>query len=182
MNDNNIIQERFNELPREAQRVIEGFPWKEIVEDIGKIHELNSEQTESLVTEAMLVIYGLSDASEFQVNIERNVGLDASTSDNLALAIAEEVFDPMELDLQEELKHPQAEKVDIVSAQPSNPPRNSSEVMETPSDIHPAIVTGEGPHENPQSRVLPNEESPESPQSEKNRYPSGQDPYREPLE
>lgn len=186
-----LIQEQLTKLPARLRGAIEATPWKPLVQEIGKENGLDPEQLSSLEQETMLIIYAFEPPESFVENIKNEAGVTEETALILAESIAEKIFDPI------------LKKVGELRKEGSMPEKQSGGLPEIPPEDLPAIVQNEKVHEvvnplttnNPeqQANIADNFQPPTNPEPQKvaekrpeisqkpSSYPSGQDPYREPL-
>lgn len=184
MNNEQLIQEQFEKLPKSLRTAIESIDWKSIVKGILSSYNLSADQAESVERETMLVIYGFENPLTYIDALVREVNLPENLAEKIANQIAKEVFDVISV------KSDEIEKF--------SPTQTPALVPEVGPEIHPMIEEGEVAHEVPHQEqttdhrpptTVPTAQPVESvepirtpeTQVSKTHYPGGIDPYREPL-
>ena len=168
-----IIQEQFQKLPPELQKVLGEVPWKSLINEIAGRHSLNPEQMETIEMETMFILYGFENPDDYMANMTRETGI----AEDLAYAIANEVNEKI-------FKLISAKVGEIGKQQPTSTP-----IPELKSENLPMVEKGETVHEvphveapNPKPQIPTNIQVPKEEKIPiKNAYAGGQDPYREPL-
>ncbi len=82
-------------LPKEKQDAINSFDWVKNVEEIGRKSYLNDDEVNDLQLETGLMLIGLVDFEIYVLNIEKNIVISRTESQNIANEIVEKVFTPI---------------------------------------------------------------------------------------
>src|SRR3990167_9470913 len=90
-----LIEEQIRKLSPNLQRAINDVPWKALVQEIGKINALDTEQIASLEQETMFIIYAFESPKDYIANIMREVGISEDTALNIAESVADKIFNPI---------------------------------------------------------------------------------------
>lgn len=94
-NDNELLKERFINLPAEIQDAILAPENQELPIAIGKRYRLQPNEVELIQKEMLLVLLGLNDPLDFPTNIERTTALGKNDAYSIAQEINEKVFSPL---------------------------------------------------------------------------------------
>lgn len=183
MENQQLIDEQFSKLPQGLQEAIRATAWQKTLEEIAQKNKLSKDESEQLETETMLVLYGFENIVKFPDNIAQELNLHAIQAIALAEAINEEIFKPIESRAISERK--------VNDLTPEIAPQNlpmieEGEVAhEVPHVEAPAPVAAQAPT-TPTPAVPTPAAKPETPAKVQVatpdfRYPTGKDPYREPL-
>lgn len=103
-----IVDARFKELPPVLQEAITGAHVQDHMQKLAKKHELHLDQWQKLENQVVLTLMGLASAEGLRDAIKHKVGVTDAVADELAEAIALEVFDPVRKELERTLSHPSA--------------------------------------------------------------------------
>lgn len=95
-NTDKLIQEQFDSLPTDIKEALGRIPWKDRVRDIAKRENLTPEQTESLETETMLILYGFEPADTYSSNLMSQVGLAEDQADRISDLVSNEIVADIE--------------------------------------------------------------------------------------
>ncbi len=87
-----LIDEQFKILPEALQRAITLTPWRNTVYDLAKLNNLDSNKTEKLETEVMLVVYGFESQNDLVKNITDNLPTDITRAKLLVEKIDEQIL------------------------------------------------------------------------------------------
>lgn len=164
-----LIAEQIKTLPPELQSAIEAVPWRNLAKEISNTNGLSVEQQESFEQETMFVIYGFENPNDYVSNMARELGVSEDTANILANLAAEKIFNPI---------------IERVGG------RDTSSVPEIAPEIHPMVEAGEVAHNVPRTEepvMILNKKDAEQMTKQPDvslpdyRYPTGKDPYREPL-
>lgn len=201
-----IIDEQFKTLPKNTQRAIALAPWRFNITEIGKSYNLTPEQIEKLERETMFILYGFESAGDYIQNVIQEVDISQEIAEKIAQSTTEKIFEPIlnkkeefdKSDTSEETNKKEENYMIPNTSQDSPDPRDevverleqAANLPEIAPENHPQIVPGETAHETVEETQTEKPEEPTTipPKTEErsnqsiNRYPSGQDPYREPLE
>lgn len=196
-NQQKLIDDQFKTLPAPLQRAITLTPWRNLVGAVAKSNNLSQEQSQSLELESMLVMYGFESEDDFAGNVARELALDEARAKALASEVDQKVFAPViskanELSQQgkgetlqtaPEAKPETQEIAPKVVVEPAKPITNNQSPITKPSiNLIPPPPPAEKPLElKPKSIVENKLSTPTVTPSVKSSYPSGQDPYREPI-
>ena len=118
-----LIEEQIRKLSPNLQRAINDVPWKALVQEIGKINALDTEQIASLEQETMFIIYAFESPKDYIANIMREVGISEDTALNIAESVADKIFNPILQKSEESEKTIKTESPAPVSV-PEIPPAN----------------------------------------------------------
>ncbi|MDQ3089732.1 MAG: hypothetical protein M3Q24_01085 [bacterium] len=80
-----IIEEKFNELPKDLQSALSAVDWRSEIKKISTEKNLSIEQIQTLETETLLILYGFTSKDDFYENLVVEV--------NLNEELASEIFD-----------------------------------------------------------------------------------------
>jgi len=198
-----IVEERLTTLPANIAYAIKSVPWVAKIEEIAKNNNFDADTLESFNIETTLVILGIEPLSNYPENLSRNVGL----NDDLVIKVAKEVDEKIMTPITEKIEGKnisvETKKEPITTSLPMvelgevvhNVPH-----VETPTPVSPTPAPPPSPPPKPQPIPPPptppsppqpaaqpaTPPAPTTPKVESTptpdyRYPSGQDPYREPL-
>ena len=189
--EDKLIQEQLQKLPPELQKAIELVPWKSSVKEIAISNDLSFEQVEIVERETMFIIYGFENPADYVENIMREVGIDEETATRIAEAVDEKILKLINQKTEGVSETPQAAPTPTEVAPPNLP------VLE-PDFAQSNVVVKEGEKAHDVPAMKEEEKAPEptllNPEPEQPikprvslsvpdyRYPSGKDPYREPIE
>ncbi|MEX0919272.1 MAG: hypothetical protein WDZ64_00800 [Parcubacteria group bacterium] len=96
MNEQNkLIQQYFEKLPKNYQEVITNSKWELDVQKISLSNNIDSNKIDDLKIEVKLVLYGIEDAEDFIENIIREVQLTNTEAVTISQAINDEIFKPI---------------------------------------------------------------------------------------
>lgn len=95
-----ILKERFEQLPEDVKEAILATPWKEKLRQISGKHNLHIDQAGHLGEETVLVMFGVEHADNLVSNIAKHV----EVSEDKAEAIAEDLNREIFLKVRESLK------------------------------------------------------------------------------
>ncbi|OHA92310.1 MAG: hypothetical protein A3J09_02430 [Candidatus Zambryskibacteria bacterium RIFCSPLOWO2_02_FULL_51_21] len=171
-----LIQEQFQKLPLALQKALGEIPWKSLVNEIARLHNLKPEQVESIETETMFILYGFESPDDYVSNMVRETGIAEDLAYVIANEVNEKIFKPVSVKVEEAGKQ-QPTSTSIPELKPENLP-----MVEKGEMVH-EVPHVEAP--NPKSQIpnnieIPKEEKPPI-QPAKSAYVGSQDPYREPL-
>ncbi|KKT14414.1 MAG: hypothetical protein UW83_C0035G0003 [Parcubacteria group bacterium GW2011_GWD1_44_9] len=177
-----LIEEQIRKLSPNLQRAINDVPWKALVQEIGKINALDTEQIASLEQETMFIIYAFESPKDYIANIMREVGISEDTALNIAESVADKIFNPILQKSEESEKTIKTESPAPVSVPPSSA-QGFGRAMEIPPTILPMVEKGEVAHDVKPMQPARQDLAGSQPKVSlpDYRYPDGKDPYREPL-
>lgn len=89
------IEEEIRKLPREVGDAIGSLDWISISQKIGEDHLLTANEINNLQLETGLVLTGLENPDDYTLNIERNVLLSKTESEEISRDIFEKIFNPI---------------------------------------------------------------------------------------
>ena len=182
MNENTkLIEEQFQKLPPALQEAIKAVPWKSIVNEITLLNGLGLDQVEIVERETMFVIYGFESPESYTGNIVREATLEEGVANTIAETVSDRVLGAISSKVAELEK----------ASQPPAPAIPATTEARLPV-IEPGEVAHEVPHqetpaapspvETPKPTVEIKIEKPKPTVAVPDyRYPSGTDPYREPV-
>lgn len=111
LNNEELIQsmhDRYLELPKVVQEAITSADVENELRQLSEGHKLHLDQWDKLQTEVMLALLGFQPVEELPVNIANNVGVDGKEAEALSADINRIVFEPIRVQLERELGHPEA--------------------------------------------------------------------------
>ncbi len=101
MNDSELlIENQFKKLPPTNQQALLKVPWRELSQKIAKNNNLTSEQSESLETEVLLLLYQLQSADDFFDNLLREVGAEEEVIQKIFTAVETEIIYAIETEME----------------------------------------------------------------------------------
>ena len=100
--------ERLALLPPVVQQAIQSADLEKHLRALADSHKLHIDQWELLENEVKLALLGFEDAEKLPDNLRDVVGVDAQTANDLAVAINNEIFEPIREELERALTHPEA--------------------------------------------------------------------------
>jgi hypothetical protein len=178
-----LIADQLATLPISLQRAIAQTPWRNMVADIAKANNLGADKSEALAMEAMFVMYGFENQRDLAANIARELQVDPSRARMLDDEINLKVFSVV-LARANDLENQKGEET-LQSA-----PELQTTGSKQPTTLKPSInLIPPKPEVKPidlLSSTFPKatEEKLTGPvivPPQKNTYPDGKDPYREPI-
>ena len=86
------IQERFDSLPQDMQRVVAGEEMAQRLETIGRKHELRIDGIGVLIEYSGLIMLGLIKTKEFVGHLQEKLNLSREQAEAIALEVDEQVF------------------------------------------------------------------------------------------
>lgn len=95
-----ILNDRFEQLPEDVRKAIIATPWKERLSQISDKHNLHIDQAGRLGEETVIVMFGLEHPDNLIPNIAKHIGV----SEEKAEAIAEDLNREIFLKVRESLK------------------------------------------------------------------------------
>jgi hypothetical protein len=99
---------RFQQLPAPVQRAITSADVSKHLRELADGHKLHLDQWQKLENEVMLGLLGFEPMENLVQNLISVVGVDQTTALALADAISHAIFEPIRLELERELQHPDA--------------------------------------------------------------------------
>lgn len=198
-----LIEDQLKTLPQALQRAITLTPWRVLVKNIATANNLDEAKSESLETEAMLVIYGFQPQEELVANITREIAIDPVFASILDKEIDEKVFQVV-LDKANEIAATEGEEtLQSAASAPVEPLEEAPQIVvepPKPGEANQKSVNLIPPPpeemklEPPKAELSPSSLSPggKPPLEERKKlvpempdnkvhYQGGQDPYREPI-
>lgn len=100
----NNIEEEISKLPEIKREVISSFDWIQIVEQAGKIFNLDQEKTLLLKIETGLVLLGDSYLEAYEAYIEENLELSTDLAKKINKYITDNIFSVIVNKIDEKLK------------------------------------------------------------------------------
>lgn len=110
-----ILNERFDNLPKDIQEAIIATPWKEKLGQISKKHNLHIDQAGRLSEETILVMFGLEHPNDLIGNIAKHVEVSQEKAETIANDLNQEIF----LKIRESLKKIFEEKKEFAPTEPA---------------------------------------------------------------
>ncbi len=96
MNPIILAEEQFKSLPLNIKEAISRIPWKERLKKIASQNNLNSEQSNILEIETMMVLYSLESPIDYLKNITQEVGVGEIVSKTVNDQVFKEIFNDVE--------------------------------------------------------------------------------------
>lgn len=134
------MQERFKELPKVVQDAITSADVEHQLRELSEGHKLHIDQWDKLQMEVMLSLLGFQQVEKLAENIANNVGVEAKEAETLAADVSRIVFEPIRLELERGLGHPEA--------------KSEMETMSPVEQVR-AQVLSQAPIQRPLAEVLP---------------------------
>src|SRR3989344_479567 len=100
-----IINREITKLPKEAQNAIGSLDWTNITEKIGKQNLLTESETNTLITETLIILAWLEEVNSFAINIEDGAGVSKEEAEKIAREISLEVLTPIYETLVRDIKN-----------------------------------------------------------------------------
>ena len=185
--ENSMVEEQLKKLPPALQKAFSAVPWKSVVNQIAGLHNLKLEQAEIVERETMFILYGFESPDDYVANMAREAEIDENFAFNIATEANEKIFKVISQKVEELEKNTsvQAPTATTPTTLPVLEPDFAKETL--------ATKPGEGVHEaasvelNKVNKLNKEEEKSQTAQVPvneplKSTYPSGVDPYREPLQ
>ncbi len=131
MDTQQLIKERYSELPPDIQKAITSTDLASKFADIAAKHGLHIDQNGSLQTETLLVMLGLEDTDDYVGNLKRE--LDVSTAEASAIAqdVNTSILDAIKNSLRKIQEEDEAEEVSPVITQPTFVPKAIPRTIDT---------------------------------------------------
>ena len=140
-----VMQERFKQLPKIVQEAITSADVEKELRALSEGHKLHIDQWDKLQMEVMLSLLGFQPVEKLAENIANNVGVDGKEAEALAADVSRIVFEPIRLELERGLGHPEA--------------KSEMETMSPVEQVR-AQVLSQAPVHHPLSEVLPSSAEP----------------------
>lgn len=105
--------ERLAMLPPVVQQAIQSADLEKHLRSLADGHKLHIDQWELLQNEVKLALLGFEDAEKLPENLESVVGVEHDSAQSLALAINDEIFEPIREELERALTHPEAKDAQV---------------------------------------------------------------------
>jgi len=181
MEADKIIQEQIKNAPQEIKKILTDKSWLLVVNQISQTNNFSEEQRVALENEILFVLLGMELMSDFKRNIEENLSLQEQASQNISDEIYEKIFKDVEEFLPTEIEGEKSRtQEDIASQIPTET------LPEIPPEDLPVVAPGETAHDVERKPTTDDQRPAVKSEPLKSQtltyYPSGQDPYREPLE
>lgn len=161
--EQNNLKQKFKGLPADLQDAIFDIDNAAVIEAVAKKYGLNVERAGELADEVGLLMVGAIHPKNFISNLNRRLGTDPETTKKIAQEINEQIF----LKVKESLR-----KIHGVEEESIKPPQQPAQTAKSPFEqkLEEKVFK---PTERPLVKEV--EEA-----KKENRYPSSEDPYREP--
>lgn len=198
-----LIEEQLNKMPRELSEAIRSTSWQEVVRNVSKEFGLSEEKSVSLKQETAIILYAFDNPANLAKNISNEVGVPKEDAEKIAEALVNKVFLPIQEKADNKTQPPQPPQVPEIAPEihPMVEPSfaqgfggaRKEEVHTVPPVEQPVPKTPFVPSPAPTPSVAPKAPVQEPSQPEikphaeatkplPTHYPQGQDPYREPVE
>ena len=105
----NAFAERLAMFPPVVQKAIQSADLEKHLRTLADGHKLHIDQWELLQNKVKLALLGFEDAEKLPENLESVVGVERENAQSLALAINQEIFEPIRQELERALTHPDAQ-------------------------------------------------------------------------
>ena len=171
MEADKIIQEQIKNASQEIKKILTDKSWLLVVNQTSQTNNFSEEQRVALENEILFVLFGMELVSDFKRNIQENLSLQEQASQNISDEIYEKIFKGVEEFLPTEIEGEEKTPGILPEIPPANLP-----MVEKDKTVH--DVTPMASVESSKQEVVRKETpKPQAP----TYYPSGQDPYREPI-
>lgn len=151
------LKERFFELPKVVQDAITSTDIQKLLQGLAETSKLHVDQWQILENEVIMALYGVTEVTDLQTNIQKHVNVPAEMAALLATNISKMVFEPIRGEIESSLRHPDAQAavasgVDTVRSQilannaqpsPATPPPPSPTQKVARAPISAAYHAGE---------------------------------------
>ena len=174
-----LIKAQFDRLPKELQGALNAVPWKSLVNEISGLKTLSLEQVETIERETMFILYGFENPNDYVANMMREAQIDEPTATAIAGQVDEKILKQIAARIEKPQQEPAEEKPSVPEIIHSNLP-----MVEEGETVHDVPHVEQPPTSSPPptSASAPVATKPGAQTPPTVHYPSGQDPYREPLE
>lgn len=137
-----IFKEQFQKLPPELKAAITASDLRQKLFVLTQKYRLHIDKAATLENEVVMVLMGMEDPEEFVRNIERELGIDASSAQALAKDVSEQIFHPIRTRLDEFLKAENERRtaVERVSAPPVIPSVAPASIAKPVTPLSTAII------------------------------------------
>lgn len=108
---NEQLLERFKQLPQVVQNAITSADVQQRLRTLSNKNHLHLDQWGALENEVMLTLLGIQSAENLSLNIQKHVGLPPEIATPLTEEVMKIVFEPIRLEMERELQHPEAQAV-----------------------------------------------------------------------
>lgn len=132
------IQERFDSLPADIQKVVAGEAMPKRLEVIGRNHGLRIDGIGVLIEYSGLIMLGLIKSKEFVRHLQEKLGISQEQAETIAIEVDEQVFSK----IRESLREVQYQSTDesrfgeVETAMPSSHPHHDSALEDTATQKH----------------------------------------------
>lgn len=155
MNSDDILVERFGEMPKDIQDLVLSERFKQDVHTIAQKYDLLDQKESALAAEIVMAIFGITDIREFPRRLVEKTSFDSERIENIVSEIDQTIFSQIRASLNQ-----------VQGLGERNAPQASPQKEEGP-------VTSP----NPQSSQKPQQDI-----GNKRRPGKQPDPYREPID
>lgn len=189
------MKERFNALPKVVQEAITSASVEKHLRDLATMHKLHLDQWEALESQVIRTLLGIESSEELEKNIKNEVGVPEETAHALAEDIAQNVFEPIRVELEKELaarapaQSSAMDEVEAAAADTAAPAQQTAPaspvpaVPAAPATPPASVLPATPPAPAPEGQALraPLSESYHAGEPSSARRDIDNDPYREPL-
>ena|SRR3989344_5120762 len=108
-----IIKQRYQELPEDIKRAIKSADLATKFSNITNKHSLHIDQNGALQTETILVMLGLEPTEDYVENVQRNVEVSRTEALSIAEDVNNEILDPIKTSLRSFQEQSESEETPI---------------------------------------------------------------------
>ena len=163
------LRERYLNLPNDLREAVSSIDSSEIIANIGSKHGLTIDKTGDLATETSQVLLGLIHPNDFIASLANNLEVDKQKAMEIAEDINAQIFKPVRESLKK-IHNIRDEQDNFPKDRPLGKEEILREIEENENEV-PAILKGST------TASLPT-----PPAKVEQKYSSGMDPYREPVD
>ena len=188
MDPNQVIREKIKEAPEDIKKVFISNSWLSVIENIVQTNNLSPDQKTTLEDETLFILLRMELVTNFEKNIRENAGVSEQVAKNISNEIYEKIFKDVEEFLPKEMEAEDTEQEETNALEitpeilPEIPPEDLPTII--PEEKVHEVVVNQRPATNnqpPQNIPVAEEKKPEMVQKITS-YPTGLDPYREPIQ
>lgn len=175
------LHERLEQLPQVVKAAIASSDIEGNLRKLADTHKLHLDQWQSFENEVMLAILGIQRVEDLEQNIKKEAGVNDDVARALSLDVNRIVFEPIRLQLERNLEHPDAQAA-VVSGTEAARTQALDEAHAEAMSSAPAVTPATPPAPTPDIRITrPTDASAYKPGEPSHvRTAVHDDPYREP--
>lgn len=91
-----LIKKHIQELPKNIRSAVEQFDWSSEILNISQAYHIQIDEIQIFRDETLLVIVGLTAASDFEKNLVKNMGISHELAEKLVAESNEHIFKPLQ--------------------------------------------------------------------------------------